>query len=59
MTAEVVRSETDRHLEELRAWLRTQHPREDWSAGQRRAYNDRLTALARWIAFAQQQEVRP
>ena len=58
MTTTATELETDRHLEELRSWLKAQQPREDWPAGQRRAYNDRMVALARWIAIAQQQEVR-
>ena len=50
---ELERDEIDRHFEELRTWLRDHVPNESWPQGQRQAYNDRLTALAGWLAKSQ------
>ena len=46
-------TECDRVIEELRTWLSTHVPRETWTPGQYQAYNDRLQALAGWLAKSQ------
>jgi hypothetical protein len=51
-----VASEAQRHIENLRTWLASHEPREGWSQGQHQAYNDRLRALAGWIAKSQLRE---
>jgi hypothetical protein len=51
-------TEISRHIEQLREWLRTHEPREDWSHQQRQAYNDRMRSLSRWISVAQHQECK-
>ena len=45
--------ETSHHIAELRTWLSTHTPRETWTPGQYRAYDDRLRALAGWLAKSQ------
>lgn len=51
-----VATEAGRYIEELQQWLATHTPRETWTRGQHQAYNDRLRALAGWIARSQLQE---
>lgn len=48
-----VASEADRMIEELQRWIATHTPRETWTRGQYQAYDDRLRALALWIAKSQ------
>jgi hypothetical protein len=48
-----IATDADTHIAELRTWLATHEPREGWSKGQRQAYDDRLRALAGWLAKAQ------
>ena len=50
------RLEIERHIRAIREWLADHTPREDWTPGQVQARNDRLGALARWIAIAQREE---
>ena len=40
-------NEIERHIRAIREWLATHSPREDWTHGQRMAYDDRLGALER------------
>jgi hypothetical protein len=49
-------TECDRHIDELQQWLSTHTPRETWYPGQWQAYQDRLDALAAWLAKSQLSE---
>ena len=52
-TATQTQTECDRSIEQLRTWLSAHTPRETWTLGQYQAYDDRLQALAGWLAKSQ------